>query len=87
MRKIALTALLADGTPVSSQNWRERQSFIDDKQKISVIQLDEQTIELKTLKGVYRLVKHPTLNYYSGSCNNVRVQVTLQKMVGRVMFR
>lgn len=87
MRKINLTALLADGSPVNAQNWRERQSFIDDRQKVSVIQLDEQTIELKTLKGVYRLRKHPSLNYFVSVCNETRVQVTLKKMVGVVRFR
>lgn len=44
------------------------------------------TLLLTTPKGEYKLVKHPTQNYWLCTANSVKVQITLKKIVAYLRF-
>ena len=63
--------------------------FTDPKKKLGVYKVNNKLtpcISLHTAKGNYELEKHPTLNYYHGVCNGVKVQVSLKKIVGELRY-
>ena len=43
-------------------------------------------IMVKTNKDVYQLSKHSSINMYHGDLNGVKVQVTLKKMGGKIIY-
>ena len=42
----------------------------------------ESTVTLTTTKGKYMLSKHPTMNFYQGSCGGYKVQASLKATLG-----
>jgi len=77
-----LEAVLEDGTPVTSQNFKEADRFeaLDGSFTVST-DLGDKVIVIGK-KGSYPLHKHKSQNIYSGTCNGFKVHVTLKKMVG-----
>lgn len=41
---------------------------------------------MSTNKGVYTLIKHPTLGIYQGECNGIKVHLTHKAWVGKLIF-
>lgn len=87
MHKIKLTALDSAGTPVTSNNCSDAVVFKNHKETVALTNFTPTSVHLTTNNGEYELLKHSSLNYYSGVCNNHRVQVTLKKMVGVLHYR
>jgi hypothetical protein len=84
MTKILVKGINALGEPVKLA--KDVATFTDDKHKLSVTIVDISTVRLVTTKGSYLLQKHPTLNIYQGTCNERKVQCSLQKIVGWVGY-
>ena len=73
-----LVAVDKDGTPVRSDNCVTAVRFTDGRNNFFPNGV------LQTPKGEYRLVKHPSLNIFQGTCAGIKVQVSIKKMVGAI---
>ena len=84
---ISLTAVLACGTPCNTTNCQHVADFINKDKCITVTEFEDcSAVELRTEHGTYTVPKHPSLNAYIGTCSDVKVRITLKKMVGTLTY-
>lgn len=72
----------ADGTYVKAVASSDIYAMQNEDASITVKRIDDNTLELITPKGSYKLIKHPTINMYQAKCQGTKVQVTLKTLVG-----
>jgi hypothetical protein len=87
---IDLTAMIED-MPVNTNNWYDRTHFVGSTVSVTgyyriTETLDDTQVCVRTPKGVYYLDKHPVNNIYKGTINGIKVQVSLKKMVGTLIY-
>ncbi len=85
MNKIKLVAMDKNDVPVTAHNWKDRIKFVGSKMNIS-IHPHKEGWTLKTVKGKYLLVKHPTINYFNGVANGHKIHLSVKKMVAELRW-
>ena len=94
--KIALHGVVCDPTslgmiPAKTSDASRVDYFIDDKERLVLDIGDDGKRYLKTDKGYYTFIKHPTQNYWvpednNGTCGGLKVQISLKQIVGELRY-
>lgn len=87
MAKALHSIQLTGVTPVgkAARLGSEVHRFVNMEDTISAKLMDGQ-VNIVTHKGNYMLRKHPAANYYYGTLNGVKVQITVRKIVAELRY-
>ena len=84
-RSIKLFGITENGEIAKTSDSNNVKLFTDDNGTFS-IKMQPNAVVITTKKGKYEIEKHATINAYIGVCNNIKVRITLKKIVGTITF-
>ena len=84
--EIKVSGYLKTGIKAETHNASKVNHFKNADNTIVIHVKPNDTILLSTKENLYVLKKHDSLNIYKGVCNGVKVQVSLKKIVGKLIY-